>query len=210
MDLYTFDRSIEEKRLCRVAGIDEAGRGPLAGPVVAAAVQLDLSNPIPGINDSKKLSAQKREALYDIITAQALAWSVASVSPEEIDRINILQASLRAMKIALDTLNTQWSMALIDGNQPLHALSPDQQLTLVKGDGKSASIAAASIIAKVTRDRIMRKYHTQYSEYGFDSHKGYPTEKHRTCVRKYGLSPIHRKTFCEKILTQTELNLVEE
>lgn len=208
MDLYTFDRSIEEIQSCRIVGIDEAGRGPLAGPVVAAAVRLDLSNPIPGVNDSKKLSVQKRETLYDIITTQAVAWSVASVSPEEIDRINILQASLQAMKMALDTLDTQWSLALIDGNKPLHALPPDHQQTIIKGDGKSASIAAASIIAKVTRDRLMQKYHTLYSEYGFDSHKGYPTERHRRCVRKYGLSPIHRKTFCEKFLIQTELNLV--
>ncbi len=208
MDLYTFDRSIENTQSCQIVGIDEAGRGPLAGPVVAAAVRLDLSKPIPGVNDSKKLSPQKREVLYDIITSQAAAWSVASVSPEEIDRINILQASLQAMKMALDTLDAQWSLALIDGNKPIPTLSPDSQLTVVKGDGKSASIAAASIIAKVTRDRLMQKYHTMYSQYGFDAHKGYPTQRHRRCVREYGLSPIHRKSFCEKFLAQTELDLV--
>lgn len=208
MNLYEFDLSIEKGQNCCVVGTDESGRGPLAGPVVAAAVRLDLSNPIAGVNDSKKLSPVKREQLYNKITDQAASWSVGFSEPEEIDRINILQASLLAMKRALDSLKSSWSMVLIDGNRPIKQLSSECQQTIVGGDYRSASIAAASIIAKVTRDRLMEQYHEKYPEYGFNTHKGYPTEKHRKRVLHYGLSPIHRKSFCEKLLTQTELNLV--
>ena len=205
-DLYKFDLSIEKERNCSVIGTDEAGRGPLAGPVIAAAVQLDLSNPIEGINDSKKLSAETREKLYNTITSQAVAWSVGQATPVEIDTINILQASLLAMRRALDTLNTQGSTVLVDGNRTIDDLPGLQQLAIVEGDGKSASIAAASIIAKVTRDRLMMDYHKTYPAYGFNTNKGYPTKKHRNRVLECGLSPIHRKSFCEKLLTQTELN----
>ena len=205
--LYKFDLSIEKERNCSVIGTDEAGRGPLAGPVVAAAVRVDLSNPIQGKHDSKKLSAETREKLYNDITSRAAAWSVGHATPEEIDDINILQASLRAMKRALDNLNTQWSMALIDGNRIINDFPATSQRAVVGGDGRSASIAAASIIAKVTRDRLMMEYHKKYPEYGFNTNKGYPTKKHRKRVIEYGLTPIHRKSFCEKLLTQTELNL---
>jgi ribonuclease HII len=208
MTLYEFDRSVERELDGCVVGIDEAGRGPLAGPVVAAAVRLDLSNPIPGVTDSQKLSAQKRERIYALITEQSPAWAVGSASPEEIDRLNILQASLLAMKRALDRLTVSWKLVLVDGNTPLRSLATEQQRPLVGGDAISASVAAASIIAKVTRDRLMQEYHTAYPEYGFDANKGYPTEKHRKRVMEQGLSPIHRKSFCEKIVTQTELQLL--
>ena len=207
-NLYSFDLSIEKEQNCSVIGTDEAGRGPLAGPVVAAAVQLDLSNPIEGINDSKKLSAKKRELLYNKISSQAISWSIGHASPEEIDSINILQASLLAMKRALDNLNTQSSLVLIDGNKTINDLSRIRQFSIINGDCISASIAAASIVAKVTRDRLMMKYHEKYPEYSFDTNKGYPTKEHRKRVLKYGLTPIHRKSFCERILTQIELNIV--
>lgn len=207
-NLYSFDLSIEKEQNRSVIGTDEVGRGPLAGPVVAAAVQLDLSNPIQGINDSKKLSAKMRELLYDKITSQATSWSVGHASPEEIDSINILQASLLAMKRALDNLNTQRSIVLIDGNKTINDLSGTHQVSIINGDCTSASIAAASIVAKVTRDRLMMEYHEKYPEYGFNTNKGYPTKEHRKRVLKYGLTPIHRKSFCERILTQIELNIV--
>ena len=207
-NLYSFDLSKEREQKCSVIGTDEAGRGPLAGPVVAAAVQLDLSNPIVGINDSKKLSAKKRDLLYNKICSQAISWSIGLASVEEIDRINILQASLLAMKRALDESNTQSSLVLIDGNKTISDLSGRRQFSIIAGDSISASIAAASIVAKVTRDRIMIQYHKKYPEYGFDANKGYPTKEHRRRVHKYGLSPIHRKSFCERLLIQTELNIV--
>lgn len=190
-----------------IVGIDEAGRGPLAGPVVAAAVRLDLASPILGVTDSKKLSPIKREQLYTQITERSLAWAVGQASPEEIDRINILQASLLAMQRALDALTVSWAAVLVDGNTPLPSLAPKRQRTIVHGDGISASIAAASIIAKVFRDRLMRDYHNTYPVYGFHTHKGYPTKAHRTMVLHYGLTPIHRKSFCAKFLTQTSLPL---
>lgn len=205
-DLYNFDLSIEQERNCPVIGTDEAGRGPLAGPVVAAAVRLDLSRPIEGINDSKKLTAEAREKLYNTITSQAVAWSVGQATPQEIDDINILQASLLAMRRALDNLSPQGATVLVDGNKTINDLPDIPQLAIVEGDGKSASIAAASIIAKVTRDRLMMEYHKKYPVYGFNTNKGYPTKEHRSCVLEHGLTPIHRKSFCEKLLTQTELN----
>lgn len=207
MKLYDFDLSIEKELNCSVVGTDEAGRGPLAGPVVAAAVQLDLSRPIEGVNDSKKLSPRKREKLYDSIISQAALWSVGHATVEEIDKLNILQASLLAMKRALDAFDLTLSLVLVDGNKMISYLSPECQRTVVGGDGKSASIAAASIIAKVTRDRLMEQFHEKYPKYGFDTHKGYPTAVHRERVLSYGLCPIHRKLFCERLLTQTELSL---
>jgi ribonuclease HII len=204
-ELYTYDRACEKEVRGCIVGTDEAGRGPLAGPVVAAAVILDLAIPIEGVNDSKKLSPGKREALYEVITTRAKAWAVGDASPEEIDRYNILQASLLAMKRAIDVLGCAWSLVLVDGNQPIHGISPSAQRTVVGGDAKSASIAAASIIAKVTRDRLMVQYHDQYPAYGFDAHKGYPTAVHRSKVIEYGLTPIHRRSFCEKMVVQTNL-----
>lgn len=206
--LYDFDLRIEQDHSCRVAGLDEAGRGPLAGPVVAAAVMLDLRCPIPGVNDSKQLSAKKRDALYDLITAQAAAWGVGQASVEEIDRHNILQASLIAMKRALDCIACVWSLALIDGNRRIPSLDNGRQLTVVAGDGLSASIAAASIIAKVTRDRLMARYHDQYPAYEFSQHKGYATALHRERIGQLGLCEIHRRSFCHGLVGQTAMDLV--
>ena len=216
-ELYAFDKAVESGRLVRVAGLDEAGRGPLAGPVVAAAVVLDLDKLIDGINDSKKLTAKKREELYGLITENA-AWAVGMATHEEIDSINILRASLLAMQRALSGLTSAWSLALIDGNVPLPGLASSRQQTVVRGDGKSASVAAASIVAKVTRDRIMQTYHDQYPGYEFAAHKGYPTSLHRERIRQMGLCGIHRKTFCEAIVetdvstdvSQTRLDLSQE
>jgi ribonuclease HII len=205
--LYDFDLRIEAERGCRVAGLDEAGRGPLAGPVVAAAVMLDMGRPIAGVNDSKQLSPKKRDALYDLITEQAAAWAVGEASVEEIDRINILQASLIAMKRALDAIACAWSLALVDGNCRIPSLENGRQLTVVRGDATSASIAAASIIAKVTRDRLMARYHETYPAYEFSLHKGYGTALHRERIRRHGLCEIHRRSFCRGLVGQTAMDL---
>ena len=175
------------------AGIDEAGRGPLAGPVVAAAVILPKECEIPGLNDSKKLSHQKREILFEQIKTVAVSIGVGIVEPKEIDRINILRAALLAMEIAVKNLNPQPDSLLIDGNTRTSLLIPQE--TIVKGDSICYSIAAASIIAKVTRDSIMNDYHKIYPQYNFKKHKGYPTKDHLEALRKFGPSPIHRKTF---------------
>jgi ribonuclease HII len=176
-----------------VCGIDEAGRGPLAGPVVAAAVILDPANPIAGLNDSKKLSAKRRELLAVEIRAKALAWAVAEASVEEIDRINILQASLLAMQRAVEGLGVQPSHALVDGNRcPKLACTSE---AIIGGDGKVASIAAASILAKTVRDAGMLELHAIYPEYGFDRHMGYPTAAHLKALREHGVTPIHRRSY---------------
>jgi ribonuclease HII len=176
-----------------VCGIDEAGRGPLAGPVVAAAVILDPANPITGLNDSKKLSAKRRELLAVEIRAKALAWAVAEASVEEIDRINILQASLLAMRRAVEGLGVRPSHALVDGNRcPKLACTSE---AIIGGDGKVASIAAASILAKTVRDAGMLELHATYPEYGFDRHMGYPTAAHLKALREHGLTPIHRRSY---------------
>lgn len=180
-----------------LCGLDEAGRGPLAGNVVAACVILDFgAKPIKGLNDSKKLSEAVREELYGEIHARAVAYGVGECSPEEIDKFNILRASLLAMRRALESMGVPPGLLLVDGNQRI----PDvrwAQKTLVQGDGRSASIAAASILAKVTRDRQMLALHAAYPEYGFESHKGYATQMHRDAIVKHGLTPLHRRTFCE-------------
>lgn len=175
------------------AGVDEAGRGPLAGPVVAAAVILPEECQINGLNDSKKLSPQKREALFHQIKRLAIVTGVGIVEPEEIDRINILRASLLAMEIAVKKLNPQPDYLLIDGNIRTSLLIPQE--TVIKGDLRCCSIAAASIIAKVIRDSIMDNYHNIYPEYNFKRHKGYPTIDHFEALRRFGPCPIHRKTF---------------
>lgn len=205
--LYDFDREVTARNGSLIVGIDEAGRGPLAGPVVAAAVALDLEKAIDGINDSKKVPAKKREALYERIVSEARFWAVGEASVEEIDRVNILQATFLAMRRALDQCAFDGPLALIDGNQRLPSVAPERQQTVVGGDGKSASIAAASIVAKVTRDRIMRGYHERYPRYGFLSNKGYGTEEHRRCIAEYGMTVIHRRTFCGQFVTQTVLAL---
>jgi len=205
--LYDFDRRIRRERGGQaVAGCDEAGRGPLAGPVVAAAVVLDLDTVIDGVMDSKKLSPRRRERLYGEITGRALAWAVERMEPADIDRLNILQASLTAMHRALERIRPHWTTALVDGNQYIRALGRDCQLAIIKGDSLSASVAAASILAKETRDRIMEQYHTQYPRYGFDRHKCYPTAEHMRLVRRYGMSDIHRRSFCANLMIETELD----
>jgi ribonuclease HII len=193
--LWKFDSGLldEFPVLC---GVDEVGRGPLAGNVVAACVILDFrAKPIRGLDDSKKLPPSVRETLFVEIRERAVAYGVGECSPEEIDKHNILRASLLAMRRALEAMGLPPGLLLVDGNQRI----PDvrwPQRTLVKGDGRSASIAAASIVAKVIRDRQMQDMHVLYPDYGFDCHKGYATLVHRQAIEKHGLTPIHRKSFC--------------
>lgn len=177
-----------------LAGADEAGRGPLAGDVVAAAVILDPDNPIEGLNDSKKLSEKKREALFDEIQDKAKAFAIARASVEEIDEINILHASMLAMKRAIETLAPSAEHALIDGNRIPQGLTIPSE-AVVKGDARHPAIAAASILAKVTRDREMVALDHQYPEYGFAHHKGYPTKTHMAAIEKHGVTQHHRKSF---------------
>lgn len=198
MSMYTFETMLREKGCMAVCGIDEAGCGPLAGPVYAAAVILDPRDPIEGVDDSKNLSEKKREALYDQITRRARAWAVASASAEEIDQINILQARLLAMRRAVERLNIVPDYALVDGNRD-PALSDIPTLLIVGGDGKSASIGAASILAKATRDRRMLELDAQYPQYQFARHKGYPTKLHVEKLLEYGPCPEHRQSFLKKI-----------
>lgn len=188
-----------EKQLLRegyrfIAGVDEVGRGALAGPVVAAAVILNLKDMPKGINDSKQLTRRQRERLTDEIQQKALAFSLAQVEPDEIDKINILRASLAAMFGAVKLLNPPSDYVLIDGNQRISQLSCSQQ-TVIKGDSLSVSIAAASIIAKVARDKLMAEYDEKYPGYGFATHVGYATRTHQEALTKFGPSPIHRLTF---------------
>jgi ribonuclease HII len=176
-----------------VAGVDEAGRGPLAGPVVAAAVILDPQRPIEGLADSKILGERKRESLFEIIKASALSWSVAMATVEEIDELNILQATLLAMQRAVDGLPIQPDEVLIDGNSVPRMIIPAE--AIVKGDSKVKVISAASILAKVERDSIMVDYHKKYPDFSFHLHKGYGTRLHISEIEHYGFLPIHRKTF---------------
>ncbi len=179
-----------------VCGLDEAGRGPLAGPVYAGAVILPKGYIPEGLNDSKKLSEKKRDVLFDQITKNAIAWSFGTATPEEIDQINILNASMLAMKRAIEALSIKPDFLLVDGNI---ARGFDQPaLAVIKGDAKSPSIAAASIIAKVLRDRKCLEMDEKYPEYGFAAHKGYPTKAHFEAIEKHGISPIHRKSFLKK------------
>lgn len=176
-----------------VCGIDEAGRGPLAGPVVAAAVILDPNNPIAGLNDSKKLSEKRRNLLAVEIRAKALAWCVAEASPAEIDQINILQATFLAMQRAVAGLSLRPSRAVVDGNRCPKLEIPVE--AVVQGDGKIAAIAAASILAKTVRDAGMVELHQQYPQYGFDRHMGYPTAAHFAALQAHGPCPAHRRSF---------------
>ena len=200
-ELWNYERRCWEAGYETVCGVDEAGRGPLAGPVCAAAVILPRGLDIPGLNDSKKLTAKRREALYDIITEQALAYGIAFASEQEIDEINILQATFLAMERAMAQLAPPPELALIDGNRSKDFGLPVR--TIVKGDSLSASIAAASILAKVTRDRLMEQYDEQYPQYGFAVHKGYGTKRHYAALREYGPCPIHRQTFLKKFYAGT-------
>ncbi len=176
-----------------IAGVDEAGRGPLAGPVVAAAVILDPANSIVGLRDSKQLSEKRREALFEAITAQALAWCVARAEVEEIDRLNILHATLLAMQRAVEGLSPRPGQVIVDGNRCPPVGPPCR--AIVKGDALEPAISAASILAKVTRDREMLALHARHPQYGFDVHKGYPTAQHRKMLEKYGVTDSHRKSF---------------
>lgn len=176
-----------------VAGVDEAGRGPLAGPVVAAAVILDDMQPIDGLADSKKLTARQRDKLYDEIRAKALCCSIAEASVEEIDEINILQATMLAMRRAVEGLRLKPSMVLVDGNR-LPVLKVPAE-AIVKGDAKVAAISAASILAKVHRDRLCEQLDEAYPQYGFAGHKGYPTADHVAALKQHGVTPAHRRSF---------------
>lgn len=182
-----------------VCGVDEAGRGPLAGPVCAAAVILPIDCDIEGLNDSKKLSEKKREALYDVIVEKALAYSIAFGTLEEIEEYNILEATYIAMNRAIDGLNIKPDHALIDGNRVPKGIKVPCD-TVVKGDAKSFSIAAASILAKVTRDRLLLEYDEQYPQYNFKKHKGYGTKEHYEAINKYGVCEIHRLSFLKNVI----------
>lgn len=193
----------DQARGLLAAGVDEVGRGPLVGDVVAGAVILDPNNPIEGLADSKKLSEKRREALYAEIVEKALAWGIGRASPAEIDEINILQASMLAMTRAVQALKVQPEFVWVDGNRCPKWSYPSE--AVVKGDSKIAEISAGSIIAKVTRDREMVALHLQHPEYGFDSHKGYPTTKHMKALEDYGVLAQHRRTFnpVKKIIQQS-------
>lgn len=195
---YSYEIQAHENGYKVVCGIDEAGRGPLAGPVFAAAVILPENYSHPVLNDSKKLSEKKRDAVYDDIIKDALSYSVGIATEEEIDEINILNATFLAMKRAVEGLNIKPDFAYIDGNQ--YPKTGVKEETIVKGDGKCISVAAASIIAKVSRDRFMLEIDKQYPEYQFSKHKGYGTKLHYEMIEKYGVSKVHRRTFLKKIL----------
>lgn len=196
---YKYENAVKSKGFKLVCGVDEAGRGPLAGPVCAAAVILPEDAVIEGLNDSKKLSEKKREALYDVIKEKAIAFCVAYGTLEEIETLNILQATFLAMNRAIDGLAVKPDFALIDGNRvPKDIKIPCE--TVVKGDGKSMSVAAASVLAKVTRDRLMLEYDKKYPEYDFKKHKGYGTKEHTELIKKYGPCEIHRMSFLKNIL----------
>lgn len=197
MSLWEIEQEYAAQGYQRICGADEAGAGPLAGAVYAAAVILPLGLEIEGLNDSKKLSEKKREYLFDVIQEKAIAWSINGIDVEEIDEINILEARLKAMDLCIDMLEPKPDFALIDGNRNkgIRCLNA----TVVKGDSRSANIAAASILAKVSRDRYMIALDKIYPEYGFAKHKGYPTKAHYEALRKYGPCPVHRKTFLKNV-----------
>lgn len=197
-DLWIYEQQYTENGSLTVAGVDEAGRGPLAGPVFAAAVILPFGTEIDGLNDSKKLSEAKREKLFDIITDKAVAYGIASASEKEIDGINILEATFLAMNRALKQIEGSFDLALIDGNRNKGIEYPS--VTVIKGDALCADIAAASILAKVSRDRFMYTMTEEYPQYGFEKHKGYGTKLHYENIAKYGVCPIHRKTFLKGIV----------
>ncbi len=191
--MWSFEHDARRTGFKFIAGIDEAGRGPLAGPVISAAVILPFDFPDPGITDSKKLSPKKREQFFCVIMEHAVCVSTGRADHDEIDRINILAASLKSMERAVNGLSIVPDYLLIDGKFTIN--SKIAQKAVIKGDSKSISIAAASIIAKVTRDAIMLKFHNDFPEYGFDRHKGYPTKVHRKALAEFGPCPWHRKSF---------------
>ncbi|MBD5094214.1 MAG: ribonuclease HII [Subdoligranulum sp.] len=194
-ELYAFD-ALFRAEWGTVCGVDEAGRGPLCGPVCVAAVVLDPAEPIEGINDSKKLSEKKREALYPKIIEKALAYKIVMIGPGTIDALNILGATMLGMQQAVEGLSVSPALALIDGNRCPQLAVPAQ--SVVKGDARSASIAAASILAKVERDRYMTELAQQYPQYQLEKHKGYPTKQHYELLNRYGVQPFYRKSFLKK------------
>ena len=196
---FSYEKQACQKGYKLICGVDEAGRGPLAGPVCAAAVILPENAEIEGLNDSKKLSEKKREALFPIICEKAVAYSVAFASVEEIEEINILNATFLAMNRAIDSLSEKAEFALIDGNRVPKGINIPCE-TIVKGDMKSMSVAAASVLAKVTRDRLLLEYDKEYPQYNFKKHKGYGTKEHTELILKYGPSPIHRMSFLKNLL----------
>lgn len=196
--MLEIESRLYKKGYINVCGVDEAGRGPLCGPVVAAAVILPKDEKIDGVNDSKKLSEKKREVLFDVIKEKAIAVGVGISDVELIEKINILNATKIAMKEAIENLKIKPDYVLVDGNQAIDISVPFE--TVISGDAKSESIAAASIIAKVTRDRLLIEHDKKYPEYGFAKHKGYGTKAHIEAIRTYGLTPIHRPSFCKKFV----------
>ena len=196
-DLWVLERTYREQGYQAICGADEAGAGPLAGAVYAGAVILPFGLELEGLNDSKKVSPKKRDVLFEAIKEQAVAWAVAWVDEKEIDEINIFNARMKAMDRAIQDLKPPADFALIDGNKSKGISLTN--ITVVKGDGKSANIAAASILAKVSRDRYMEEMAKRYPEYQFERHKGYPTKLHYELLRKYGPCPIHRRTFLKKL-----------
>ncbi len=195
---YKIENEITANGYKLVCGVDEAGRGPLAGPVCAAAVILDSDTEILGLNDSKKLTEKKRELLFDVITDKAVAYSVAYASVQEIEEFNILGATFLAMKRAIQGLKIPADFAIIDGNRLPELSIPAQ--AVIKGDSKSMSVAAASVLAKVSRDRLLLEYDKKYPEYGFSSHKGYGTKAHYEAIAKHGITEIHRKSFLKGVI----------
>lgn len=195
-ELFDYDKELRNAHPV-ICGVDEAGRGPLAGDVYAAAVVLDSGVTIDYLNDSKKLSEKRREELFDVIKEKARAYCIATASVEEIDRLNILNAAMLAMKRAVEGLGIAPDLALIDGNK-LPDISGKAQY-VIKGDAVSASIAAASVLAKVARDRYMKELAEKYPQYVFEKHKGYGTKLHYECIEKYGISEVHRRTFLKKL-----------
>ena len=196
-ELWSIENEIYDSGIGPLCGVDEAGRGPLAGPVCAAAVILPRGIVIEGLDDSKKLSEKRREALYDEIVSRALSYGIAFASVEEIEEKNILGATFLAMNRAIEALGVRPALALIDGNRNKGIAAPSR--CVIGGDGKCADIAAASILAKVTRDRYMLQMAAQYPQYGFERHKGYGTAAHYAAIREYGPSPIHRLSFLRKM-----------
>lgn len=195
--MLELERQAYEEGFQSVCGVDEAGRGPLAGPVFAAAVILPPGLIIEGLNDSKQLSEKKREELFNIIQREAVCYGIGMADHKEIDRLNILQATFLAMRRAVEKLSQQPDLAMVDGNRD-PGLGIETR-TIVKGDAQSASIAAASVLAKVSRDRYMLELDTLYPDYKFAKHKGYPTKEHYQAIREHGVSPVHRKTFLKKM-----------
>lgn len=205
LSLKEFDNQFLSEKTNIIAGVDEAGRGPLAGPVVAAAAAFSEDKVIDGINDSKKITKKKRELLFEIIKNDVLSFGIGIIDNMEIDKINILQATLKAMKEAVKMLNVTADIILIDGNKSFYSHIPTT--TIIKGDSKSFAIASASILAKVTRDRLMIEAHEKYPQYDWLNNKGYGTKKHIEAIKKYGPTPLHRISFLSNIINTEEQKL---